>query len=84
LKTYSLIALVIYLVVPIVVPIVVPNVGQNEQSINANKAAPLDLAQTISESASVTQTRFQPSVHDHYGNPDRFIQYIIRIPPIHV
>ena len=38
---------------------------------------------TIREHAAVVGSEIDLELKDHYGNPDQFIQYIIRIPPVH-
>ena len=43
----------------------------------------MDLATTVSEQASTLPSAITQVIEDHYGNPDRFIQYIIRVPPVH-
>ncbi|MFT7244325.1 MAG: hypothetical protein ACI82A_001677 [Candidatus Azotimanducaceae bacterium] len=43
----------------------------------------MDLATTVSEQASTLPSAMTHVIDDHYGNPANFIQYIIRVPPVH-
>lgn len=40
------------------------------------------IAMAQSSSAAVL-SNVNPDLEDHYGNPAHFMQYIIRIPPVH-
>jgi len=44
---------------------------------------PFDLAATASEQAATVPGYTPEQLEDHFGNPDNFIQYIIRVPPVH-
>lgn len=43
----------------------------------------INIAGTASEQAATVPGYNAGRLEDHYGNPDNFIQYIIRVPPIH-
>ena len=45
---------------------------------------PLDAAQVASAVKAAVAAPQRPEIVDHYGDPDRFIQYIIRRPPTFV
>tara|TARA_R110002110_G_scaffold21458_1_gene85303 strand:- start:492 stop:734 length:243 start_codon:yes stop_codon:yes gene_type:complete len=57
---------------------------QKEQiDLSENTSATMLIATTASEHAATGPASFNPMLEDHYGNPDNFIQYIIRVPPVH-